>query len=184
MVDKEIFELAIKFTLSWEGGYVNDPNDPGGETKYGISKRQYPNLDIKNLTVDQAKQIYYNDYWKKYKIDKIAAINPYLSIITFDTQVNTGKGIKILQKTIKDYPSKEFKQIVLDNKFGPITEKYLINLNHISPNFLIHNYINNRTQYYLIITKRNIKLRKFLYGWLNRTISLRNYILTIQLQHN
>lgn len=62
-VAMEQFEQAIAFTLSWEGGYVNDPNDPGGETKYGISKKSYGHLDIKNLTVEQAKAIYYEDYW-------------------------------------------------------------------------------------------------------------------------
>lgn len=62
-VAMEQFEQAIAFTLSWEGGYVNDPNDPGGETKYGISKKSYGHLDIKNLTVEQAEAIYYEDYW-------------------------------------------------------------------------------------------------------------------------
>lgn len=62
-VAMEQFAQAIEFTLSWEGGYVNDPGDAGGETNMGISKRSYPDLDIKNLTVEQAKAIYYADYW-------------------------------------------------------------------------------------------------------------------------
>ena len=52
------FKLAIPRVITNEGGYVNDPDDPGGETKYGISKRSYPALDIKNLTVEQATAIY------------------------------------------------------------------------------------------------------------------------------
>ena len=48
---------------NWEGGYVNDPNDPGGETKYGISKHAYPHEDIKGLTRDRAMAIYYRDFW-------------------------------------------------------------------------------------------------------------------------
>lgn len=59
----EKFREAINFTLTWEGGYINNPKDPGGETKYGISKRHYPHLDIKNLTLQQAKDLYYQDYW-------------------------------------------------------------------------------------------------------------------------
>jgi lysozyme family protein len=51
---------------NWEGGYVDDPQDPGGETKYGISKRAYPNVDIKNLTRDGAITLYFYDYWQKY----------------------------------------------------------------------------------------------------------------------
>lgn len=67
------FEAALSFTLPWEcgknrdgslkDGYVNHPNDPGGETKYGISKRAHPTLDIKNLTLAEACDIYYKDYW-------------------------------------------------------------------------------------------------------------------------
>ena len=58
------FEEIINKVLEHEGGYVNDPTDLGGETKYGITKRFYPDLDIKNLTKEEAKQIYYNDYRK------------------------------------------------------------------------------------------------------------------------
>ena len=55
------FKIAFKEIIGVEGGYVNNPNDKGGETKYGISKRAYPNLDIKNLTLKKAEEIYYND---------------------------------------------------------------------------------------------------------------------------
>ena len=58
------FDACLAFTLSWEGGYVNNPADPGGETKYGISKRAYPKLDIANLTLEQARDIYYRDYYR------------------------------------------------------------------------------------------------------------------------
>jgi hypothetical protein len=57
---------------NWEGGYVDDPADPGGETNMGISKRSYPNEDIKNLTRDRAIEIYYRDFWVKPGIDSIA----------------------------------------------------------------------------------------------------------------
>jgi len=83
------FEKAIKFVLKWEGGYSNDPNDSGGETKYGISKKSYPNLDIKNLTIEKAKEIYYRDYWLKANCDKL--FSP-LNIIVFDTAVNCGRS--------------------------------------------------------------------------------------------
>ena len=57
------FETAIAFVLSEEGGYSNDPNDPGGETNFGISKRSHPNVDIKNMTQDEAESIYKYLYW-------------------------------------------------------------------------------------------------------------------------
>jgi len=57
------FDRAFALVVGLEGGYVNDPKDPGGETKYGISKRANPDEDIKNLTLDRAKQIYRMKYW-------------------------------------------------------------------------------------------------------------------------
>ena len=82
------FEKALKFVLKWEGGYSNDPRDPGGETKYGISKRSYPELDISKLTLKQAEEIYYQNYWLKTGCDEL----PYpFNIVVFDTAVNMGR---------------------------------------------------------------------------------------------
>ena len=63
------FLTAVADVLKWEGGYVNDPKDPGGETNMGISKRSYPDLDIKALTRDEAVAIYFRDFWEKYHLD-------------------------------------------------------------------------------------------------------------------
>ena len=80
------FDTAFLDTIGLEKGYVNDPNDPGGETKYGISKRSYPNIDIKNLTLAEAKVIYKRDFWNKLKLDKVNNIQIAGEI--FDTAVN------------------------------------------------------------------------------------------------
>lgn len=82
----DIFELAFSFSKQWEGGYVNNPKDPGGETNFGISKRAYPNLDIKHLTLGEAKEIYRKDYWEK--LPNIS--NDGLKIAAFDTAINVG----------------------------------------------------------------------------------------------
>ncbi len=60
-----VFLNAVQRVLVDEGGYVNNPSDPGGETNFGISKRSYPDLDIKNLTHEAAIEIYFNDFWLK-----------------------------------------------------------------------------------------------------------------------
>lgn len=83
------FAKALNFTLQWEGGYVNDPKDPGGETKYGISKRAYPYLDIKNLDKEQAAEIYLRDYWNACNCD---SYEPALAVSIFDAAVNVGVG--------------------------------------------------------------------------------------------
>lgn len=66
-----VFDEVMEFIFKWEGGYVNNPADPGGATNFGISQRAYPHLDIENLTKEEAKQIYYEDYWLPSGADKL-----------------------------------------------------------------------------------------------------------------
>lgn len=91
------FDIAFDRLISHEGGYVNDPNDPGGETKYGISKRSYPNLNIKDLTRDEAKEIYRRDFW-----DAIGEAHPAIKYQVFDFAVNSGiqTAIRKLQSAV------------------------------------------------------------------------------------
>ena len=67
------FETVVHMVLEHEGGYVNHPSDPGGETKYGISKRAYPDVDIAELTKDDAADLYKRDYWDRIKGDDLPA---------------------------------------------------------------------------------------------------------------
>ncbi len=93
------FIRCIDYILAEEGGYVNHPNDPGGETKFGISKRAYPNLDIKALTLINAVDIYQRDYWTPIHGDDLP---PGLDLLLLDTAVNMGPvtAIKLLQRAL------------------------------------------------------------------------------------
>lgn len=82
-----VFDQMFDRLIGHEGGYVNDPNDPGGETKWGISKRSYPHLNIKELTRDQAKPVYYADFWRRIHADKIP---DGVAFQLFDFAVNSG----------------------------------------------------------------------------------------------
>src|SRR3989304_4267271 len=86
---RENFSKAFELTVGLEGGYSNDSNDPGGETRFGISKRYNPTVDVKNLTLTQAEEIYLNKYWIPAGCDD----EPYpMDIILFDSSVNPQKG--------------------------------------------------------------------------------------------
>lgn len=90
------FDKAILEVLKHEGGYVNNRNDPGGETNFGICKRVYPNIDIYALTKQEAIDIYRRDYWRLYY-----DLMPYrIAAKVFDMSVNMGHGQshKILQR--------------------------------------------------------------------------------------
>jgi len=92
-------DLALDAVLAHEGGYVNDPHDPGGATKYGISSRAYPDVDIEALTIEDAKDIYLNDYWHKMRCDELPS---GLDLLVFDAAVNQGPGAAatMLQKAV------------------------------------------------------------------------------------
>lgn len=94
------FDDLIEIIIKHEGGYVHDLKDPGGETKYGISKRAYPEIDIKMLTVEGAKEIYRHDYWAKIRG---TSLNSSLALMVLDSAVNLGvfRASKILQKVLK-----------------------------------------------------------------------------------
>ena len=90
------FDSIIEMILKHEGGYVDHPTDPGGRTKYGISQRAYPDLDIKNLTIEEAKEIYRDDYWCRIKGDDLPA---GVACAVMDYAVNSGisRASKALQ---------------------------------------------------------------------------------------
>ena len=105
------FDQAVQIVLAKEGVLSDDSRDPGGLTKYGISKAAYPNLDIANLTVDQAIAIYQRDYWAKVRGDDLPWI---FALPLFDCAVNQGVGtaVKFFQAALK---------VSVDGVFGPAT---------------------------------------------------------------
>lgn len=150
------FDKYIDKVLEHEGGYVNDATDLGGETKYGITKRFYPHLDIKNLTKEQAKEIYYRDYWLKNHCDKLPENIQYLH---FDTAINMGskRAAIFLQKSIGT--------VKVDGRIGnkTLSEAFRSDLKR---------YIQERVYYYTSICKSRPEQLKFINGWLNRVIDI------------
>ena len=155
------FEKAVSLVLKHEGGYVSDPDDPGGETKYGISKRSYPNLDIENLTEEEAKKIYYEDYWKPNRYEEIE-YEP-LAVKLFDIAVNIGprRANRLLQLALNDIGE----LVDVDGIIGPQT---LSAVNSVSGDFLLRAFVIEAGHYYIETALRVPRLRKFLYGWLFR----------------
>lgn len=98
--------------MGHEGEYKNDPNDPGGETKWGISKRAYPHLDIKNLTREAAKDIYYRDFWLAIDAEDLP---DGVAFQLFDFAINSGIGtaIRHFQRALG---------VADDGNWGPISQ--------------------------------------------------------------
>lgn len=143
------FTLLRSDTGNWTGGKVGVGQLKG--TKYGIASNSYPSLDIKNLTLAQAKQIYKRDYWDKVKGDQLP---PELSFHVFDMAVNGGisRGIKLLQKTVGTTE---------DGLIGPATLA-AVNRMNVADAVLIYNA--NRLQFYTSLGT----FVTFGKGWTNR----------------
>lgn len=97
----ENFDRCFDFLMTWEGGYSNDPNDPGGETNFGISKRVFPYINIKDLDIEGAKRLYRDHYWTQCNCQT----RPWpWDFIVFDTAVNMGvKKALVLYQENQDY---------------------------------------------------------------------------------
>jgi lysozyme family protein len=160
---KEDWNDAINFVLKMEGGYTVDPNDPGGETNFGISKKAYPNLDIKDMTVDQAEAIYQSDYWAPCSCDDLP--KP-LALSVFDCAVNQGvtKAKRILQMALG---------VEVDGNVGPETIAAAMK----SGPQQVKLYLADRLAEYSRIMADNPKLLVFAQNWAFRVVSLAELIL-------
>ena len=143
-------EKALEFTLKWEGGFVNDPADPGGATNKGITLSTYrdhmgnPNLtadDLKRITDTTVLDIYRRRYWNVCNCD---SLDMRTAVVVFDTAVNCGP------------------RRVMEWAKGREKDPYGI--------------IEQRNIHYLNIIMKNPKLDKFKKGWFNRTNDLKKYI--------
>ena len=167
----ERFQKFIKVILRHEGGFVNDIDDPGGATNYGISIRLLATLgelgdvdkdgdidihDIMEMTPEHAAEIYWVYFYRPLRIEEFK--DPSLAMQVFDFAVNAGSrtAVRILQECLK---------ITADGLLGP---KTLAEVNSFSTSTPLMLYRYARNDYYRNLANRRPKLKKFLKGWLNR----------------
>ena len=171
----ERFDTMIDKVINIEGDYSNDSSDLGGETKFGITKacavRNGYKGEMKDLTVEQAKAIYKNEYYVTPKFDEISSDAVAYELL--DTGVNCGtqKAVKFLQQSLNILNlSPTIEDVVVDGFIGPETinrvnsypdqKRLLIMLNAV------------QCAYYVGITDANIVQRKFINGWLSNRVFL------------
>lgn len=158
------FADYFEWLMRWEGeSFEDDPDDPGGRTKYGIDQRSHPGVDIRNLTREEAKAIYRRDYWDAVKADELPA---GLRLVVVDIAVNNGRGraIKWLQQAVG---------VDADGRIGP---KTLAAVQRGNKHLLANSLIERRANFYRDIARG--KQAKYLRGWLNRNRDLERFINT------
>lgn len=164
-MSNNFFNRLVEKLIALEGGYVNNHADAGGETKYGISKRSYPNVDIKNLSTQQAADIYYDDFWVKNNLDKIEDYDLAWAIFKAVVVTNPLRVISILQA---ENNAINLKQLAIDGRLGA---KTLAAVNQLSPQWagILKNLFEYRlSQYYTCLVLKENSQKVFLLGWLNR----------------
>ena len=158
------YDLAFTNIIKEEGGYVSNSSDPGGETKFGISKHSYPHVDIPKLTLENAKEIYKRDYWDKINGDLLPS--DALAIEVLEEAVNMGVHVAVsfLQSGILVCGGK----VKIDGVMGPETIRESLKI----PGDVLLKCIQSQSlSYYLVLVKQNPVLRKFLQGWFNRVLT-------------
>lgn len=174
-MDKTVFNKAFNNSLAHEGGFVNDPDDAGGATKYGITLKTYREKHpeatvetIKNLTVKDAEDFYFNEFWLRYGYDRISVSD--LAVKVFDAAINTGtrQAHLCLQRALNCVGFK------LDED-GQIGEQTLNALNHGGcPEWqyaILCAYRSELAGFYRLLAETKPKNKKFLTGWLRRAYS-------------
>jgi lysozyme family protein len=170
------WDKILSFILQYEGGYVNDPDDAGGETNRGITKATLASAyaqglvkhnSVKDITKEDASVIYAARYYKNYGYDKL----PFpVSIAVTDTTVNSGRGgaAKIVQKACRA----QGKDIVVDGKWGPKTQTAVEALSAEIPSQFARFILIERKNYYDGIISSKPSQAKFRNGWYNRLRAL------------
>jgi lysozyme family protein len=162
----------IQRTIEHEGGYVNNPNDAGGETKYGISKRSFPEENIPNLTIARAIELYKKHFWAhpRLNLDEIARLSERVAWKIFDISVNAGQaraGI-LAQRALQWKYTMTIDGWIGAESLGAI-ERYL---DEYGENALLIAIAREQAGHYVEIVLMNTSQIIFLRGWISRAFDI------------
>ncbi|HBA9461738.1 TPA: hypothetical protein J1383_005083 [Escherichia coli] len=173
---RELFSKISSVILRHEGGYVNDPNDRGGETNMGITIatwRAYAPIDLgieatsstlRNMTKEQAEIIYYNHYWEPKGFCKLE--NTKVALMVYDWTITSGRAVKQIRKMLHD----EYNNRLIVNNIMDDDMIHCINAVEDQEQ-LLSRIAEIRKDYYRSLTITNGEPNaqiKFLNGWINR----------------
>lgn len=180
------FEKAIPVILRQEGGYVDNPNDPGGATNYGVSLRYLQSIkdlnekgflfgdldqdgdvdafDIKLLTQEKAIQIYKTQWWDRFGYERINDQDTATKLFSFSVNMGAHQAHKIFQRSINRCGI----EIIVD---GIIGQKTIEAANILAPHYLLDAFRLEGVKFYLSIYEAKKSTRQsFIAGWIKRAI--------------
>ena len=179
MTDPIPFAWALAWILEREGGYVNDPNDHGGATNFGITQRTYDawrkkhnqdSQDVRLIGQDEVAAIYREEFWNRVWGDQIAVVSPKMALCVFDAAVQSPPGVA----------ERTFQRVVrteADGKMGKVTLAcYRLRRMSLGDELLLEAYLDRRRGFYAAIVARDPSQAKFSKGWRNRRNALRQTV--------
>lgn len=179
-----VVDKVIDGIIQAEGGYVCDPSDLGGATKYGITevvaRQNGYNGAIKDMPESFARQVYLNKYWFVPKLDKVAVLSPVIAAELADCGVNCGpafaKGILQSALNLLNRQGKDYADVKEDGDLGPATMaalgSYLTKRGKEGEDVLLEMLCIMRGARYIEITKARVQNEDFLYGWIKGRVHL------------
>jgi lysozyme family protein len=179
LTNTERFNFAFDELMKHEGGFSNDPHDPGGPTKFGITQKDIDKFylaydlerDVKNLTLESARLFYRYEWWHRYFYYAINSLIVATKI--FDMSVNIGpkKAHKIVQLSCNHCGY----SLMLDSILGGKTISSLNEISlHNDEEDLINQLCEEQKSYYEYLIEKNPKLKVFEKGWLKRAAWIPN----------
>ena len=153
------FGKAVARLIDREGGYVKDADDAGGETKFGISKRSYPALDIPNLTKEDARDVYFADFWDPLSCDSFASQVVAEAVLDFAVTSSVKRSVRALQQAAG---------VAIDGVVGPQTLAAIA----AGGDLVAARFTVIRMAYYAELARKQKKNQKFLAGWILRSAAV------------
>lgn len=180
----DLFDTLVERLVAVEGGYVNDPADPGGETNWGVTRAvaRENGYDgpMRAMTRDQAKAIYRAKYWAKPGLYLVAAVSPHLAEELLDTGVNMGTGTApiFLQRALNalNRRGRDYSDIKVDGAIGPGTmtalKAFLKRRGAAGETVLLKALNCLQGARYIAIAEGREESEDFVFGWLDNRVQL------------
>jgi len=184
-MSKDLENKIISKIIDIEGGYSNNPNDSGGETKYGVTERVARNHGytglMKDLSYDFAYTVYKMDYWDKMRLSEISEISEMIAEEIADTAINTGtsRAGKILQKSLDVFNNRQklYPDLKIDGIIGIRTIhafKAYMDYRGDEGEIVLYNMLNClQGAFYAKLVNRREKDEEFMYGWIKNRVVIR-----------
>lgn len=187
----ELFDSAFKHTIGLEGGFVDDPSDSGGATKFGITERVarangYRGR-MEDLELATAKRVARSQYWNVLRLDDVAQMSEAAAFELFDTSYNRGVGTagRYLQTCLNAFNqlATQYPDIEVDGLVGPMTIAALaefIEFRGSTGKLVLLRALNSlQGADYIELSQRRQKDERFVYGWILNRVRIEDEIETL-----